>query len=806
VYDRGTATPARTVPLPAGANQNLAHHPHRPELAVGLPDRVAVLDLTTGEEIGSLPVHGGQMAWHPGGELLSVTAEGHVNIWDVPRRRQAWRLENTGSGTEGHFNRTGDLLVTRGWDGRVRLWNPHAGREVLATTGGYARFGPGDRLDLRFPASAADPAGPLTVVEPAREYRTLVPGDGLVQALWLTAAHPGGRLAAVSTQGGLSLVDLASGTERAFVPGPGVRTLLFEPDGSLLVKAESGLIRWPVADGPAGLRVGPPELVPVPAWGETVACSADGKVLAVSEGPYGASVWRRDRPSDALRLPHADCRHVTVSPDGTLVATGSWSHRGIKVWEAATGRLVRDLVPDQAATIPAFSPNGRWLANRNGGQRWRTADWSEGAKAPAGTVYVGFSPDGRLAAWCGKGFVAVTDAETGREVVRLEDPHQDGLVGATFSPDGALLMGSTNDSHCVRVWDLRKIRAGLAGLGLDWDAPPYPAGSSPDPAAAPLAVRVVGADLFADPARLVRARREQTLAALWLNPFDPDARLALGDELLRANRPAEAAAQFTASLAFRPDQAGGYLRRAVARFRTRDWKGCVADAGAALARHPADRDVRWYRAQSLLILGRPADAVTDLTALVEYYPDDPGAHSDRAEAYLALGRAADAVADLNRAAGLARETTHPFILNNIAWRLVTGPPEARDPKRGLELARWADARRPNDPVVSNTLGVALYRAGQYADAVPVLERSLAAGKGAHDAHDLFFLAMCHARLGDPAAARECYARGAVAALASALRPALAGEVRAVRDEARGVLHAAGIATEAAPMPREANGP
>jgi hypothetical protein len=135
---------------------------------------------------------------------------------------------------------------------------------------------------------------------------------------------------------------------------------------------------------------------------------------------------------------------------------------------------------------------------------------------------------------------------------------------------------------------------------------------------------------------------------------------------------------------------------------------------------------------------------------------------------------------------------NPMALNAAAWPLVTGPAGQRDPARALKLVQEALKLQPNNAAFLNTLGVAQYRNGQYKEAAATLEKSLAAGKGRSAGFDLFFLALCHARLGDPARAKDCFDRAVKWTEAQkGLQAPQVEQLRAFRAEAEAELRAAG---------------
>jgi serine/threonine protein kinase/WD40 repeat protein len=466
------------------ANGHLAFHPRQRQLAYGHAAGVQIRDLETGIVLAELP-QGAQpygsfaLAWNPDGKSLAVVGKDWtIAIWDVAARKRTARLEghkNAGIGCT--FNHAGDLLVSSGWDGTLRLWDPRTGQQLFQSRiwALQPRFSPDDRL---LAVSAEGTKLRLLEVASPVGYRTLVRDLSRGRGEYYTSAiHSGGRLLAVGMRDEAGLWDLGTGSYLAATPrAPGVTHVAFEPSGALLTNVEGGLRRWPLQQDPARreqLRIGPPQKLLLSGCG--IACSIDGRVLASAQYTGGAAL-HNDRLDQLVRLqPHEDVRYIAVSPDGSLVATGSHSGTKAKVWQFPSGRLEKEL-PSEGVTRVGFSPDGKWLATtgRGGLRLWTVDGWQQGPEI--GGVVFAFSSDSKLlAVETGQGVVRLVDPSSGREYARLEDPNQDRAESIAFTPDASQLVITNNDSNSIHVWDLRAIRAELVKLDLDWELPSCPA-------------------------------------------------------------------------------------------------------------------------------------------------------------------------------------------------------------------------------------------------------------------------------------------------------------------------------------------
>jgi eukaryotic-like serine/threonine-protein kinase len=474
--------------------ERLAFHPLRNELAVSGNGIVRVFDVATGIQLAELthPKLVYSLAWHPDGRILATGCDDFkIRLWNAEDGTLA-RQPLSGHQVEGillRFSHGGHYLVSSDWSGLPRLWDTRTGRQVLFLPGVYSYFGPDDRQ---------------LVVRLTGDRLRILPfasGSGLV-SLALPFPDAGNRLGpvhagpddrfffATSTHVTL-LIDWGRGHELGQIPLATTRMLGPEGDKAFLTSGSKGLLRWPVqANGPTGgLRIGPPETLAAINNLDLHGASADGRVLAIPQKSEGALLWHR--PDRWLTLgPREDIRFCAVSPDGYWVATGNHNNGmtgiGATVWDARTGRAIKDF-HTAGICLVGFSPDNRWLLTRGGGFRlWRVGTWEEGStlhdEAGLGGWFA-FSPDGKTLALTGSmGQVRLVETDTGREIARLTVPEQTNVRPYCFSPDGTKLAATGSESQLLYLWDLRVLRAGLKELGLDWDQPAYPpAGPPPGP-------------------------------------------------------------------------------------------------------------------------------------------------------------------------------------------------------------------------------------------------------------------------------------------------------------------------------------
>jgi serine/threonine protein kinase/WD40 repeat protein len=476
-------------------------HPTEPVLAASsyMSSLLEVRDLRTGALLVSLrlPWRGcGMCAWSPDGLTLAVSDgdSGLVHLYAFDpahpdlRLRRVLRAEGNG-GTVVHFNPAGDRLASRGWNGRVNLFDVHTGRLLFSTPSqeitspGWGRL----LFDLRGWRLAAARVGPrleqigLWSVADAREYQALVHDSPQTWHHHLPAVHPKGRLAARGFPDGVALFDLETGRKLGVASVPkGIGSVCFEGDGNLLTNGAAGFFRWPVRPDPAQPRrqtLGPPKRLPFHSGNGPIAASRDGQVIAqrmfggYDEAP-NAGGWILHPSAQQPRRVEAGTgmRWTDVSPDGRWVAFGVHVTR-VNVYEAAMGRRVWQS-PDDGNDYCRFSPDGRWLVTANdGGRAYRVGTWEPGPQQLGAGMPWDVSPDSRIVVLgLAEGVYRLVELATGRELARIEDPEK--FHGcAVFTPDGTRLVVTAKDG--LRVWDLRRIREELVKLGLDWDAPAY---------------------------------------------------------------------------------------------------------------------------------------------------------------------------------------------------------------------------------------------------------------------------------------------------------------------------------------------
>ena len=150
---------------------------------------------------------------------------------------------------------------------------------------------------------------------------------------------------------------------------------------------------------------------------------------------------------------------VSFSPDGTLLASGSWDQT-IKLWGVTTRERIATLEghTDGVAAV-SFSPDGTPLASGSWDQTIKLWDVTTRERIATleghtdGVAAVSFSPDGTLLASGSRDGTVRLWGVTTRERIATLGGHRTWVNAVSFSPDGTLLASGSWD-QTIKLWDV----------------------------------------------------------------------------------------------------------------------------------------------------------------------------------------------------------------------------------------------------------------------------------------------------------------------------------------------------------------
>ena len=457
-------------------------------IALALGKDVVVLDAATLTPRNSVQLasEAHALSWRPGLNRLAVgCADGRIRVLDPTRGT----VEQELAGHRGAVMALGHApdgltLISSSRDTTTRWWDLRRGETLIVRPGdsssGRIVFSPdGDRVGL----STHQWLGTVVqLIRPGvvREIASALPENrgSLIGALDFSRD---GSLLAAATWKDVRVIDTSSGRTIASFPVPGDKmeecSAIFAPDGTVLYisSAARGLRRHRrAADGSFG-------------DGEVLSEEKDWLVADIAtEGPQLVLV---NRKAGAVKIADADgsgartfSKHPNVmftalSPDRKWLATqasgrGESAKIGARVWSLGDEALAHEFAGGPLGAV-TFSADGRWFAS-SGIEQFHlvpVGKWNSPIRLPEGVgkagALVSFAADGELVAITTDDKTHLFHPASGAPRGTIGSPGGDpSTARARLSPDGRKLAVMWDDGS-LDLWDLAKLRAELAALGID---------------------------------------------------------------------------------------------------------------------------------------------------------------------------------------------------------------------------------------------------------------------------------------------------------------------------------------------------
>jgi WD40 repeat protein len=336
------------------------------------------------------PVQARGEAGHP--VISASNAPQVMGLYDVGA--EAWRLDGLA------WSPDGSRIVTGGYDGALRLWNPVGGsllRELVGGSNAGILSGvprpEGNYGDIR--QVIWTPGSPLLAVahssigqamlwdvDQVKVQQVLDPQLGEKEVMMSMAWSPSAtRLMIGTSTGALHMFDATTGTRLYQIQAHSwyVVAAAFSPDSMRLVTAgfDQAIKVWNTDDGALLAQWTLPDT-----WATSVAWSPDGSTIAAGLASGDTLLWEAGSGL-LLNTLHghvfqsgADRNGVSClafSPDGTLLATGGGVDGAVRLWNMGDPVGIVQSLGGQNGGIATLSwaPDGRFLASgdEHGGLR-----------------------------------------------------------------------------------------------------------------------------------------------------------------------------------------------------------------------------------------------------------------------------------------------------------------------------------------------------------------------------------------------------------------------------------------------------